>query len=533
MARRTFDVIDVTEILVHWHAGRSISEVSASLGVDRKTIRKYVAPAIAAGMAPGGPALVAGGVGGAGAGLVPGAGRHEAAAGDLAGDRGAPRLHRRAAQGRGDRRRRSISGCATSMAWRRRWRRSSGRWRRTCPRRSAATRWWCCATTPAAGRGGADRLRAAGHVDRPGHRQAATTVWAFVMVLACSRHMFVRPVLRMDQRAWTEAHVEAFAFFGGVPRPARAGQPAHRGRPGPTCTTRRSTAPMPSWPSTTACWSTRPGRASPGTRPGSSGRCPTCGTRSGAAGSSPRWQQMQAAALAWCRDVAGQRASPAVGRAPPRCRCSPRSRPPRCNRCRRRPFVLATWSTRKVGPDIHVKVGKAIYSVPWRLIGQRVDARQTWTMVQFFHKGQLDRHPRPQADSGKQTDLSPLPAGEDRVPDAHPDLVPHAGPPRSARPAPRSSPRCWRSTPCSGCAPPRACSAWPTSTAPPGWKPPAPRRSRSATRPTAPSRASSPPAPRPTRRHAPTGDGGAAAHLHGPAAVRERHRHLRHARATP
>jgi transposase len=22
----------------------------------------------------------------------------------------------------------------------------------------------------------------------------------------------------MDQRAWTEAHVEAFAFFGGVPR---------------------------------------------------------------------------------------------------------------------------------------------------------------------------------------------------------------------------------------------------------------------------------------------------------------------------
>lgn len=27
------------------------------------------------------------------------------------------------------------------------------------------------------------------------------TVWALVMVLACSRHMFVRPVLKMDQRA--------------------------------------------------------------------------------------------------------------------------------------------------------------------------------------------------------------------------------------------------------------------------------------------------------------------------------------------
>ena len=53
MARRTFDVIDVTEILVHWHAGRSLNEMSGSLGVDRKTIRKYVAPAVAAGIAPG------------------------------------------------------------------------------------------------------------------------------------------------------------------------------------------------------------------------------------------------------------------------------------------------------------------------------------------------------------------------------------------------------------------------------------------------------------------------------------------------
>jgi len=57
MARRTFDVIDVTEILVHWHAGRSLNEMSGSLGVDRKTIRKYVAPAVAAGIVPGsGPA---------------------------------------------------------------------------------------------------------------------------------------------------------------------------------------------------------------------------------------------------------------------------------------------------------------------------------------------------------------------------------------------------------------------------------------------------------------------------------------------
>lgn len=46
MARRTFYVIDIVEILVHWHAGRSQHELADSLKADRKTIRKYTAPAI-------------------------------------------------------------------------------------------------------------------------------------------------------------------------------------------------------------------------------------------------------------------------------------------------------------------------------------------------------------------------------------------------------------------------------------------------------------------------------------------------------
>src|SRR5215472_10491623 len=55
MARRTFTMVDVTEILQHWYAGRPKVEVARSLGVDVKTVRRYVAPAEAAGMAPGGP----------------------------------------------------------------------------------------------------------------------------------------------------------------------------------------------------------------------------------------------------------------------------------------------------------------------------------------------------------------------------------------------------------------------------------------------------------------------------------------------
>jgi hypothetical protein len=49
MARITFDIVDIIEILVHWHAGRNNTEIAASLGVDRKTVRKYAAAAQAAG----------------------------------------------------------------------------------------------------------------------------------------------------------------------------------------------------------------------------------------------------------------------------------------------------------------------------------------------------------------------------------------------------------------------------------------------------------------------------------------------------
>jgi hypothetical protein len=90
-------VVDVTEILIHWHAGRSQSEVATSLGVDRKTVKKYLAPAIAAGIVPGDQARS----GEAWAELVrawwPGAGRRAAAADDVAADRGASRGHQVAA----------------------------------------------------------------------------------------------------------------------------------------------------------------------------------------------------------------------------------------------------------------------------------------------------------------------------------------------------------------------------------------------------------------------------------------------------
>ena len=137
----------------------------------------------------------------------------------------------------------------------------------------------------------------------------------------------------------------------------------------------------------------------------------------------------------------------------------------RCNRCRAKPFVLATWSTARVGPDIHAKVGKTIYSIPWRYLGQRVDARSTPSVVQFFHQGTLiATHGRkPQ---GKQTDLSHYPP--EKI--AFPMRTPTWCRTRAAEigPACRHGHRrpAAKSTPCSGCAPRKASSAWPTKHSP-------------------------------------------------------------------
>jgi hypothetical protein len=116
---------------------------------------------------------------------------------------------------------------------------------------------------------------------------------------------------------------------------------------------------------------------------------------------------MQSTAVDWCRDVAGRRASrPLSGAAPAAVFAALEAET--LQPLPGKPFVLAVWSTAMVGPDIHAKVGKTIYSIPWRYLGQRVDARSTATVVQFFHNGQLiATHGRkPQ---GKQTDYSHYP----------------------------------------------------------------------------------------------------------------------------
>jgi len=387
MARRTFDVVDVTEIFTHWYAGRSISELSVSLGVDRKTVRKYLAPAVAAGLAPGGPAMTTQDWADLTTRWFPHladtrlrqitwpqiAVFHEYIAEHLKAGVTQATIHQRL---------RDEHGLTASLASLKRYVAAN---MAEQVRRDRVVVLRDETDFPPGEEAQIDYGHLGSWTDPVSGKQRR--VWAFAMVLACSRHMFVRPVLTMDQRAWTEAHVEAFAFFGGVPR-RLVPDNLRTGVDKPDLydpKINRSYAELADHYATLVdpARSRKPRDKARIERPMPYIRDSFWRGRQFAS-----LHQMQTAAVSWCVEVAGRRSCrPLSGAAPAAVFAAVEAAV--LQPLPARPFTLATWSTAMVGPDIHAKVGKTIYSVPWRFIGQRVDARQTFTTVQVFHNGQL------------------------------------------------------------------------------------------------------------------------------------------------
>ncbi|MFI6743836.1 Mu transposase domain-containing protein [Nonomuraea sp. NPDC050451] len=116
---------------------------------------------------------------------------------------------------------------------------------------------------------------------------------------------------------------------------------------------------------------------------------------------------MQAEAVRWCTQVAGRRQCRPLGGAAP-LSVFEAVEAPALLPLPQTPFVLARWSTAVVGLDIHIKVGRTLYSVPWKLIGRRVDVRCTATMVQIFSDGTLVKT-HAALEQGKRTDHNDYP----------------------------------------------------------------------------------------------------------------------------
>jgi transposase len=405
VARRTFQVVDITEILVHWHAGRSISEVAHSLGVDRNTVRKYIAPAVAAGIVPGSQPislerwqeLVRGWF----PQLVTTELRH-------------PRFGEIAPYHELIREQLAVNTAATI------WQRL--RDERGLQASIASFRRYIWATMP-------DREALRGQVtvrkpDPPPGEEAQLDygylgqwtdpatgkrrrVWAFVMVLSCSRHLFVRPVLAMPLAVWVEAHVAALGFFGGAPRrlvtdnlKARVISPALYDPK-----LNRTYAELARHYGMLV----DPARArKPKDKPRVERPIPYVRDSFFAGRQFGSLQAMVQAAEAWCLQVAGRRACRPLAGAQPLAvfqaseRAALLALPPT-------PFELAAWSRAKVHADCHIQVAGALYSVPWRLVGRHVDARATTKLLEVFCDGELVKTHLRATKGRKRTDWSDYP----------------------------------------------------------------------------------------------------------------------------
>jgi hypothetical protein len=403
MARRAFDVIDVVEILQHWHAGRANTVVAASLGVDPRTVRKYVAKAVEAGLTPGSAPLsraewmelVAGWFpelihAKARSLTYPVINAHRGLIEKMLETNTVTTVHQRM---------RDEHGLDASITSFRRyvWLEFPDH---AGPDRVTVLR----PPVPAGQEAQIDWGFLGSWVDPVTER--VRRIWGFVMVLACSRHMFVRPVLGLDAWAWVEAHVVAFDFFGAVP--ARLVPDNLRtGVDQPDLYDPKINRAYGELAAYYGCL-IDPARASkPKDKPRVERPLPYVRDSFWRGRAWESVEQMQTAALVWCTQVAGQRRHRSLDGGAPYT-VFQAVELPAMGALPAEPFELARWSTPKVGADCHISVAGALYSVPWRLIGRRVDARLSAHRLEVFVAGQLVKSHR-RIERGRQTDYGDYP----------------------------------------------------------------------------------------------------------------------------
>ncbi len=120
-------------------------------------------------------------------------------------------------------------------------------------------------------------------------------------------------------------------------------------------------------------------------------------------------EQGRQAAELWCRVTAGERMHGTTCRRPrehfEEVERSALLAPPE------QPYELASWSEARVQRDHHVTVGRALYSVPTAYIGEHVQVRLGRDVVRIYHRGQaIKTHPRV-GPGERQTDPGDYPPG--------------------------------------------------------------------------------------------------------------------------
>jgi transposase len=376
-----FAVVDVVELLRHWQAGDNVSQMARALGLDRKTVRKYVGRAEADGMAPGGAPLS----------QAQWAERVHAWFPELTDPRARSSVHGQIApfhdyikQHIGEttvatihQRLRDEHGLTVSVASLRRYVRSE------FAEELAEERATVLRDDPPPG---AEAQLDYGHLGSWTDPQsgARRRVWAFVMVLAYSRHLFCYPVLRMTQPEFLAAHVAAFAFFDGAPQrlvPDNLGSGVLKA----DLYDPRLNRGYAELSHHYGCLVDPARICHPKDKPRVERIVPYVRDSFFSGREFADLPAMRSQAASWSSAVAGQRRARPLGGGKPEVVFKALEQE-HLLALPRRPFEAATWQSAKVSPDCHICVGGALYSVPFRLIGARLDVRTTDGML-FAYAG--------------------------------------------------------------------------------------------------------------------------------------------------
>jgi hypothetical protein len=208
----------------------------------------------------------------------------------------------------------------------------------------------------------------------------------FALVLAHSRYLFIRVVMRLDETSWLECHVAGFAFLGGAPRRLVIDNLGD----GVLQPDLYDPALNRSYQQFADHYGTLidPCRvAHPKDKPRVERILPYVRDSFWAGRDFLSLEEINAAALIWCRDVAGRRLHGTT-----------RQRPrlvfetveaPALLPLPADPFELATWGQAKVHADCHAHVAGALYSVPFRHVGRTLDVRLSANRVQFYWQAEL------------------------------------------------------------------------------------------------------------------------------------------------
>lgn len=370
MARRRIGVADVKEIVVQWDSGAGVGAISERLGYSRPTVRKYVRAAERAGLVRGGQRRREAGWEELARAVVAQVAtvREPAAA-----SKEVARFHSYLAEHVGQVRpsvlyQRLHDEQGLQASWGTFYRYMRQQWPETRKRTPRVT---VRLPEPPPGEEAQVDFFYAGRWHDP-EAQRERRIYAFLMTLGHSRHAFLYPALHEDSRAFLGGHVAGFAFFQGAPRrliPDNLSAGIARS----DLYDPRINRSYGELARHYGCVVDPSRIRRPADKPKVERNVDYARASFFQGRTFPSLAQMREQAKAWSLEVAGRRIHGTTGERPMDAflaREQPALLPLPAG-----PWEFALWTTAKVHPDCHVQAGGARYSVPYRLVGKRLDVR--------------------------------------------------------------------------------------------------------------------------------------------------------------